>query len=118
MRAQYMKQGEAFVLVFDITRRETFQEVESYIIQVYRVKDEEDTPIVLAANKIDRRVERQVTQEAIDNLSSNYGIPCLNTSAKNYVNVDETFHELCRLARKKSGYGNPQKKKKRRCTIL
>ena len=39
MRDQYMRHGQAFVLIYDITARTTFDEVVKFRDQILRAKD-------------------------------------------------------------------------------
>jgi GTPase KRas protein len=44
---RYMRSGQAFLLVYDITRRSSFDELESFREQILRVKDADWVPMVL-----------------------------------------------------------------------
>jgi GTPase KRas protein len=46
-KIQYMQSGQAFLLVYDITRRSSFDELESYHDQILRVKNVDWAPMVL-----------------------------------------------------------------------
>ncbi|KAI0244101.1 RAS1 protein [Massospora cicadina] len=96
MREQYMRTGEGFLVVYDITSRESFEEICTFRDQILRVKDRELFPIVIAGNKCDLENERQVSTQEGRELAK--GIRCrfLETSAKQKVNVDEIFHTLVR----------------------
>jgi len=39
MREQYMRSGEGFLLVFSVTDRSSFEEIEKFYNQILRVKD-------------------------------------------------------------------------------
>jgi small GTP-binding protein len=60
MREQYMRTGEGFVLVYSITARESFEEINQFHQQILRVKDKDNFPMVLVGNKCDLEFERQV----------------------------------------------------------
>ncbi len=50
-------------------------------------------PIVLVGNKCDIP-EREVTKEQGQSLAESFGVPYFESSAKERLNVDESFHEL------------------------
>ena len=60
MREQYMRTGEGFILVYSITARESFEEINQFHQQILRVKDKDNFPMVLVGNKCDLEYERQV----------------------------------------------------------
>jgi len=60
MREQYMRSGEGFLIVYSITSRPSFEEVHTFTQQILRVKDSENSPIVIVANKSDLEYERVV----------------------------------------------------------
>ena len=46
MRNQYMRTGEGFMLVFSIDNMKSFEDIESYVQQIRRVKDVEGVPMI------------------------------------------------------------------------
>ena len=50
-------------------------------------------PIVLVGNKCDIP-EREITREQGQKLAETFGVPYFESSAKERLNVDESFHEL------------------------
>jgi GTPase KRas protein len=60
MRDQYMRTGQGFVMVYSITSRSSFDEINAFREQILRVKDKDTVPMVLAGNKCDLATERQV----------------------------------------------------------
>jgi GTPase KRas protein len=60
MREQYMRTGEGFLLVYAITSRESFEEIQKFPHQILRVKDKDNFPMILIGNKCDLEYERQV----------------------------------------------------------
>lgn len=51
MRNLCLHRGDAFVLVYDVTRSETFEEVRQIRDELYKIRKR--VPIVVVANKID-----------------------------------------------------------------
>ncbi|KAG2200831.1 ras-like protein 1 [Mucor mucedo] len=100
MREQYMRNGEGFLLVYSITSRMSFEEIETFYQQICRVKDRDHFPMVLIANKCDLEYDRQVSSQEGRDLAQHYGCQFVESSAKERVNVDEAFHEVVRDIRR------------------
>lgn len=121
MREQYMRTGEGFLLVYSITDKSSFEEIQHFCSQILRVKDKNEFPMILVGNKSDLDHERQVTTQEGKDLGKSLKIFHLETSAKQRVNVDLAFHELVRIIRKYTKENTPQSskpKKKGGCTLL
>ena len=117
MRTQYMRTGEGFLLVYSITSRTSFQEINAFHQQILRVKDQENVPIIIVANKCDLEYERQVDANGMftpsqllrrsmtvfsegRDLANTFGCKYIETSAKTRLNVDEAFSEVVREIRR------------------
>lgn len=55
-----MQTGEGFLLVYSITSRNSFEEINTFHQQILRVKDQDSVPVIIVANKCDLEYERQV----------------------------------------------------------
>jgi len=100
MREQYMFSGEGFLLVYAITSRDSFEEISTFYQQILRVKDVDAFPIILVANKCDLEYERQVGQNEGRELARRFGCSFIETSAKQRINVEESFTNLVREIRR------------------
>lgn len=128
MRDQYMSTGDAFLVVYAITSRTSFDEVSLFREHILRVKDSDSAPIVLLGNKADLEENRAVTTQEGKDLASSFKIPFMETSAKTRLNVEESFFELVREVRKYQQENAPKtdgndnkkdkKKKKGGCILL
>lgn len=142
MRDQYMRTGQGFLLVYDVTSRTTFEEVVKFREQIYKVQDKDESekiPIVLVGNKCDldeyryfffykfiiiHNYFRQVNATEGQELAKSFGCPFKETSAKSRINVDESWFELVREIKKilfPTLKKNPKKKNKiinEKCTLL
>ena len=111
MREQYMRTGEGFLLVYSITSRQSFEEIQTFEQQILRVKDKDYFPIILVGNKCDLEGERMVSREEGQALARKFNCKLIETSAKSRVNVDNAFYELVREIRRynreMSGHGGP-----------
>ncbi|KAG0236581.1 Ras GTPase [Actinomortierella wolfii] len=100
MREQYMRTGEGFLLVYSITSRNSFEEISTFYQQILRVKDKDFFPIILIANKCDLEAERQVSNHEGRELARQFNSRLIETSAKQRINVDESFYNLVREIRR------------------
>ncbi|RNA23262.1 ras-related Ral-a [Brachionus plicatilis] len=95
VRDGYLKHGDGFLLVFDLTNRETFESIRNHRENVLRVKaDDANLPIILIGNKSDLRQNRLISFEEANSLATQWNIPYIETSAKTRENVDRAFSEI------------------------
>jgi GTPase KRas protein len=126
MRDGYMRSGQAFMLLYSITSRTSFDEISMFRDQILRVKDSDSVPMVLIGAKCDLEQERQVQTAEGMQAARQWNIPFFETSAYTKTNVDESFFEAVRqirLSQQTGGPGaiNPKYKKgmrKHKCSIL
>jgi len=122
LRDQWVREGSAFILVYSVLSRQTFEEIPNFRDRILLVKEDETIPMVLVGNKIDLETERQVTSEEGRELASEYGgVPFVECSALKALNCDEVFHEAVRQIRKmdeKVVEEDPTNGPKRWCTLL
>ncbi|EDO39171.1 predicted protein [Nematostella vectensis] len=121
MREQYMRSGEGFLLVFSVTDRSSFEEINKFYNQILRVKDRTEFPMIICGNKSDLEYERTVSTAEGQELARQLRIQYLETSAKQRTNVDQAFHDLVRAIRRFTvATEAPPKDKKsgKKCTIL
>ena len=86
----YYKGATGAFVVYDITRRETFEHVERWLDDV-KTNASKDIQIILIGNKKDLESERVVSFDEGSTLAEKYGILFLETSAKTAFNVNEAF---------------------------
>jgi Ras-related protein Rab-11A len=93
MRHQYYQGASAGMLVFDLTRPESFLHAKMWYVDL-RDNLQQRVPVVLIGNKKDLPDQRAVTGgEAID-LADGYGFKYIETSAMTGENVDRAFYNL------------------------
>ena len=102
MRDQYMRTGQAFILVYSITDPSSFEDLLTIHEQLLRSKDADEVPIVLVGNKCDLEEERAVSKDEGKSMAEKFGDHCkfLEASAKESINVEEIFMSLVRLVDK------------------
>ena len=90
----YYKGAHGIILIYDVTNRKTFDNIRKWLNQI---KDEASNKIsiILVANKIDCEDEiRTVTKEEGEELAKSAGLPIFEASAKDSINVNESFQFL------------------------
>lgn len=108
LRENYMKTGEGFILVYDVTSRYSFEEVQKLYKQICTVKDRENTPIVLLGNKTDiaeaQPEKRQVSRAEGLIMAKRFGKSAVfwETSARKRQHVQDAFFDLVRLIRRQN----------------
>ncbi len=104
VREVYYQGATGALLVFDITRGETFENIPNWITELFENNKKRVVPMVLIGNKSDLRdssenaISMDAGQEYANTLSSwsHFEIPYVETSAKDGSNVDEAFQTLLR----------------------
>ncbi len=97
----YYKGAHGIVLIYDVTNRKTYENIRKWMNQI---KDDSSSniSIILVANKIDCENEfRQVTKEEGEVLAKNNNLPIFEASAKDNINVEESFKYLIEEINKK-----------------
>jgi small GTP-binding protein len=90
----YYKGANGIILIYDVTNLQTFENVKNWITQI-REEANKNVVIFLAGNKADLPEEsRAVQKEDGQKMAEEYNIPFQETSAKEGINVNETFQEL------------------------
>ena len=81
LRRFYYEGSVGCLVIYDITRRETFDTIEHWV-KDYRSVQGEDRPLVLIGNKIDLEDKRVVSTEEGKAAAESFGIPFYECSAK------------------------------------
>lgn len=69
MREELMRTGQGFLLVYSITSRNSFSEINALYQQILRMNYQDDVPAIIVANKCDLEYERQVGVNGMFKLS-------------------------------------------------
>ncbi|MHA1952904.1 MAG: Rab family GTPase [Candidatus Heimdallarchaeaceae archaeon] len=103
VRPRFYKGCFGSLAVFDITRKETFQNLTSWIEELYRFSGRSVVPVIILANKTDLKDEREVTieeakefVEKLNKKTKEHSIEnfFLETSAKTGLNIEKAFELL------------------------
>ena len=88
-----IKSSDGTILIYDITKKETFSAIPMWIKSVRKHKGD-DFPITLIGNKSDLKEEKEVETEKGKNLAEEYGFSFFETSSKEGTNIHESILEL------------------------
>ena len=86
----YYKGSKGAFVVYDITRKETFDSVDKWISDLKQSGDKKIT-ILLIGNKNDLDNQRQISKEQGEEKAKSFGVAFLETSAFNGYNLDKAF---------------------------
>jgi len=93
VRQTYYQNAEAGIIVFDVTRKETFQKVEKWVHETQQGSGKPDIKLIIIGNKIDLP-NRQVSYEEGVALGKKLGISYIECSAKTGDMVNDAFEML------------------------
>ncbi|KAI9294559.1 ras-domain-containing protein, partial [Neoconidiobolus thromboides FSU 785] len=86
----YYRGAAGALLVYDITRRETFQHISTWLDDA-REHSSQNTTIMLIGNKSDLEARREVSREEGEKFAQDNGLYFMETSAKTSDNVEKAF---------------------------
>ncbi len=97
IRSTFYKGAAGALLVFDLTREQTYTETRKWLTEI-RQFSSESIPFVLIGNKADlvQDVGTVIDSNEARAFAENEGSIYIETSAKSGVNVDDSFTELTR----------------------
>ncbi|CAD8177295.1 unnamed protein product [Paramecium pentaurelia] len=91
--SSYYKGASGALIVFDITKQSTFDNVDRWMKEVQESTSNEIS-VILVGNKSDLRHLRQISSDVSSAYASKHKIAFLETSAKDGANVHEAFNKL------------------------
>ena len=101
LSANFIKNADGIVLMYDITNRESFDTISRWWNNILEHK-EKDFPVILVGNKCDLKDERKVQKEEGEKIAKEYNVKFYEASNKDGINVEESSRELIKkiLSRK------------------
>lgn len=120
MRHHWAQNGDAFIVVYSIASRISFDEVETRILELKEVRNEHTLPFIIVGNKCDlTSADRKVTYEEGSMLAEKWDCPFFETSAKDDIHVEDAFYTVVREVRNMHLTNRiiESKPKPKRCTI-
>ena len=113
----YFQSTHGFVLVYDITNKESFIRL-NFLVEKIKINGPENAKIILVGNKCDLANERQVSFEEGENFSKKYNIKFFEASAKDGTNVNELFFYLANEIYQANKNTPSEEKNKKMCIII
>jgi small GTP-binding protein len=92
VRQTYLGNAEAGILVFDVTRKDTFDKLENWFKEIKEVST--TISLILVGNKIDLVEVREVSTEQGEILAQKLNLSYIETTAKTGENINDAFKML------------------------
>ena len=93
----YYKLADCCLLVYDITKKETFEKVKNYYIPNIKDKCKLGIKVILLGNKTDLKDERKVSDDDGKDLADENGYIFMESSCKDNYNVSDAFTALVEM---------------------
>ncbi|MBD3338690.1 MAG: GTP-binding protein, partial [Candidatus Lokiarchaeota archaeon] len=93
IRHNYYTNAEAGLLVFDITRRDTFEMIKKWYFEIKKDASP-DIILILVGNKTDLKDSRTVSTTEAEELAKELGVSYIETSAITGENINDAFKML------------------------
>ena len=94
----YYRGAEGILIVFDVTKKESFENIQNWINEV-TVYTGKDVVIICLGNKSD--LKKEIDKKEIIDFKKNTNLEILNVSAKTGEGVEEAFKHIIELLIKK-----------------
>ena len=95
IQASYYKGANGILVVYDITNRESFEHLNSWLIEIEK-NGNKNVYKLLIGNKSDLEEKREIKKEEGEEFASINGLEFFETSAKENYHVQEAFITLAR----------------------
>ena len=92
LTANFLKTCSAFILVFDLTRLSTFQNIDNWIKTIY--ENTKPRFLILIGNKSDLINQRKVDKDLILKYCEKNNFNYIETSVKSNFNIEKIFKEV------------------------
>ena len=89
----YYKGAKGALLVYDISRKSTFENIDNWLLDL-KTNGDKNILIILIGNKADLLEKREVSIEEAQTKAEQYNIAFLETSAKTGDNINKAFSQL------------------------
>ena len=89
----YYKGSKGVLIVYDITKLDTFEKIEQWLSEV-KEKAGNEIKVILVGNKLDLEDRREVSLDQSAEKASILNCPLMETSALDNTNVEKAFKEL------------------------
>ena len=92
----YYRGADGALLVYDISRRATFQNLTRWLGEARQNSGNDDLKLILVGAKADQGARRQVSAGEAAEFARKHGMVHVETSSKSGLNVDEAFVTVAR----------------------
>jgi len=89
----YYRNAVGALIVYDITKKSSFEHLKNWIENV-RECSTKNIKIILIGNKTDLEEKREVSYQEGLEFAKKYDLIFFETSAKNFININESFYKL------------------------
>ncbi|XP_003745104.1 ras-related protein Rab-18 [Galendromus occidentalis] len=94
LTASYYRGAQGAVLVYDVTCRESFEKLDSWLIELETYATHKNIVKMLVGNKVDKHEQRQVTKQEGISYARRHQMLFVEASARTSENVTGCFEEL------------------------
>ena len=93
--ANYLRNAEGVILVYDVTSNESFENLKFWIESIKNNLGNDDIiPIIIIGNKIDLEDAREINKLVAEKFAKDNNYKYFETSAKTGEGVDDAFREI------------------------
>ena len=85
----YYLRVQGILLMFDLTNKYTFQNLENWIKEIYNIRDK--VPLIIIGNKCDLEKQIEVNDDVVKKFGEKINASYYKTSAKNGKNIDKAI---------------------------
>ncbi|KAJ8478586.1 hypothetical protein OPV22_022313 [Ensete ventricosum] len=100
--SSYYRGAHGIIIVYDITEMESFNNIRQWLSEIDRYASDSVCKL-LVGNKCDLVENRVVEIEKAKAFADSLGIPFIETSAKDSINVEKAFLTMCAEIKKRMG---------------
>ncbi|PIM99760.1 GTPase Rab1/YPT1, small G protein superfamily [Handroanthus impetiginosus] len=100
--SSYYRGAHGIIIVYDVTEKESFNNVKQWLNEIDRYANDNVCKL-LVGNKCDLVESKVVDTETAKAFADELGIPFLETSAKDAINVEQAFLTMAAEIKKKIG---------------
>ena len=102
INTSYYRKADCCLLVYDITNRKSFEEIENYFNEKIKEKCKKNIQVILLGNKTDLEDKRQIKAEEGANFSLINNYIFMETSCIKNTNVSDAFETLIEITNREA----------------
>ena len=102
INTSYYRKADCCLLVYDITNRHSFEEIENYFNEKIKEKCKENIQVILLGNKTDLEEKRVIPSEEGANFSLKNSYIFMETSCFKNTNVSDAFETLIEITNREA----------------